>query len=162
MRKLANHGQTQRYFHDFVGVNSRLDSIQAAILRIKLSHLDSYNQARNKAAEFYNKAFAPIDSITTPKIASFSTHLYHQYTIKLNGVDREALQNHLNSKGIPNNIYYPKQNHKQEAFQATTGVLSMPNTEQLGREVLSLPMHTELTTDQLEFITSEIISFINE
>jgi len=161
LRKIANHGQTKRYFHDMIGVNSRLDSIQAAILRIKLKHLDSYSSSRRQAAEYYNSKFEEIEEITTPFVASYSNHVYHQYTIKLHGVNREGLQEHLNDKGIPNNIYYPKQNHHQAAFTTMIGDVSMPNTEEIGREVLSLPMHTELSIEQLEFISSSIIEYIN-
>ncbi len=161
LRKIANHGQTKRYFHDMIGVNSRLDSIQAAILRIKLKHLDAYSSARREAAEYYNSKFEEIEEITTPFVANYSNHVYHQYTIKLHGVNREGLQEHLNDKGIPNNIYYPKQNHHQAAFTAMIGDVSMPNTEEIGREVLSLPMHTELSIEQLEFISSSIIEYIN-
>lgn len=161
LRKIANHGQTKRYFHDMIGVNSRLDSIQAAILRIKLKYLDAYSSARREAAEYYNSKFEEIEEITTPFVANYSNHVYHQYTIKLHGVNREGLQEHLNDKGIPNNIYYPKQNHHQTAFTTMIGDVSMPNTEEIGREVLSLPMHTELSIEQLEFISSSIIEYIN-
>lgn len=162
LRMIANHGQGKRYFHDKVGVNSRLDTIQAAILQIKLRHLDSYIEARQAAANFYNERFADIPQIETPAVADYTDHVYHQYTMKLKGVDREGLQEYLQSKGIPTNIYYPKQNHKQEAFAHLVGDLSMPHTEKLGREVLSLPMHTELSEEQLNHICDEIIAFISK
>ena len=162
LRMIANHGQGKRYFHDKVGVNSRLDTVQAAILQIKLRHLDEYIAARQSAANFYNERFADIPQIETPVVADYTDHVYHQYTMKLKGVDREGLQEYLKSKGIPTNIYYPKQNHKQEAFGHLIGDVSMPHTEKLGREVLSLPMHTELSDDQLNFICDEIIAFISK
>lgn len=160
LRKVANHGQSVRYLHDITGVNSRLDSIQAAILRIKLRHLDNYNKARQEAAAYYGEKFDPIPEITPPFIADNTDHVFHQYTLKLNGVDREGLQNHLNSKGIPSNIYYPVPNHKQKAFEGIIDQTELPKTEKLGEVVLSLPIHTELTKDQLDFITLEIIDFI--
>ncbi len=163
LRKVANHGQSKRYYHDIVGVNSRLDSIQAAILRVKLKHLDRYNGSRAKAAAHYTKAFESIDQITPPVVADYSDHVYHQYTMKLHGVDREKLQEHLQGKGIPSNIYYPLNNHQQKAF-AYVGYQKgdLPITEQLGKEVLSLPMHSELTEEQLNYITSEVINFIRK
>lgn len=163
LAKIANHGQSRRYYHDIVGVNSRLDSIQAAILRIKLRHLDEYINARQKAATFYNEAFAPIESITTPVVAPFTDHVYHQYTLKLSGIDRDALQAHLTDKEIPSNVYYPLNNHMQSAF-AYVGYKKgdMPTTEALGEVVLSLPMHTELSQEQLEYITKEVITFTQE
>ena len=158
---IANHGQSKRYYHDIVGVNSRLDTIQAAILRIKLRHLDSYIAARQDAAAFYTAKFSPYEELTTPHIAEFSDHVFHQYTLKLNGVNREALQKHLADQGIPSNIYYPLNNHMQKAFSDVGYVKGdLPITEALGEEVLSLPMHTELTQEQLEHITSEVITFI--
>jgi len=158
---IANHGQSKRYYHDIVGVNSRLDTIQAAILRIKLRHLDSYIAARQDAAAFYTAKFSPYEELTTPHIAEFSDHVFHQYTLKLNGVNREALQKHLADQGIPSNIYYPLNNHMQKAFSDVGYVKGdLPITEALGEVVLSLPMHTELTQEQLEHITSEVITFI--
>lgn len=160
-RKVANHGQSKRYYHDLVGVNSRLDSIQAAILRIKLRHLDEYIAARREAAEFYSNAFGPLEEITVPTVAPFTDHVFHQYTIKLHGVDRSALQDHLTSKDIPSNIYYPLNNHMQLAFQDMGYKKGdLPLTERLGEHVLSLPMHTELTTEQLTYITDAVIDFI--
>ena len=163
LRKVANHGQSVRYYHDIIGVNSRLDSIQAAILRIKLRHLDQYITDRRRAADFYTNAFSSIPEITPPYVSDFSDHVYHQYTIKLENVDREGLQEHLKSKGIPSNIYYPLNNHRQKAFKDSVDVnIELPVTEELGKQVLSLPMHTELTNDQLTYITTEVITFIEE
>lgn len=161
LRMISNHGQSKRYYHDQVGVNSRLDSIQAAILRIKLKHLDEYNQARNKAADFYTETFSETDKIVPPFVADFSTHVYHQYTVKLKGVDRAKLQEHLQENGVPSNIYYPLPNHKQKAFERNGANVVLPVTEQLGTEVLSLPIHTELTGEQLNHITKSILDYIN-
>ena len=160
LRKVANHGQDKRYYHDLVGVNSRLDSVQAAILRIKLRHLDEYNAARNKAANYYSEKLSQSDKITVPYTAEFSTHVYHQYTLKLHGVDRDGLMKHLADKGIPTNIYYPLANHKQAAFEGMDIDRNLPVTDQLGTEVLSLPIHTELTDEQLVLITESILEFV--
>ena len=160
LRKVANHGQDKRYYHDLVGVNSRLDSIQAAILRIKLRRLDEYNAARNKAADYYSEKLSQSDKITVPFTADFSTHVYHQYTIKLHDVDRDGLMKHLADKGIPTNIYYPLANHKQLAFADMEIDRNLPITDQLGTEVLSLPIHTELTDEQLILITDSILEFV--
>lgn len=160
LRMIANHGQSKRYYHDKIGVNSRLDSVQAAILRIKLRHLDAYNAARRSAADHYSKAFEATDKITTPVIASFSNHVFHQYTFKLHGVDRKGLQDHLAANQIPTNIYYPLANHRQEAFAGISDGSDLPVTEQLSAEVLSLPIHSELTQEQLDYITSHVLNFI--
>lgn len=163
LRKIANHGQGERYYHDEVGVNSRLDSIQAAILRKKLPHLDTYNAARQKAADFYDAAFAGNDKITTPKRAENSTHVFHQYTLKLNGVDRQALISYLNEREIPAMIYYPVALHMQKAYKDERyGEGHFPITEQLVGQVISLPMHTELTDDQLKHITDSLLMFVNQ
>lgn len=161
LRMIANHGQSKKYYHDSIGVNSRLDTIQAAILQVKLRYLDSYIDARIAAAEYYNNAFKGIAEITTPVVASWSNHGYHQYTIKLNGVDRDALQAFLTEKGIPNNIYYPVPVHLQKGYtQYGYKEGDMPITEKLTYQVLSLPIHTELTEEQLAYITQNIIAFI--
>ncbi len=160
IRLVANHGQSRRYYHDVIGVNSRLDSIQAAILRVKLRYLDEYNKNRQEAAAKYNRVFNELPELTTPYVAPNSTHVYHQYTLKLNGIDRSALSEYLSVNGIPNNIYYPLANHKQKAFTDKYGTVTLPVTEQLSEEVLSLPMHTELTDEQIDHITSHVKSFI--
>ena len=163
LRKIANHGQGERYYHDEVGVNSRLDSIQAAILRKKLPHLDKYNAARQKAADFYDAAFAGNDKLTTPKRAENSTHVFHQYTLKLNGVDRQALISYLNEREIPAMIYYPVALHMQKAYKDERyGEGHFPITEQLVSQVISLPMHTELTDNQLNYITDSLLTFVNQ
>lgn len=161
MRMIANHGQSKRYYHDQIGVNSRLDSIQAAILRVKLRYLDEYNAARNKAAEFYGKAFKSTPHITAPVTASFSTHVYHQYTVKLHDVNRDALQAFLKENGVPTNIYYPLANHKQKAFADMVKPERLETTEELSNQVLSFPIHTEMTTEQLEHITRFTLEFVN-
>lgn len=161
IRMVANHGQSVRYYHDEVGVNSRLDSIQAAILRKKLPHLDQYNARRRKAAEFYNHAFADHPKLKTPVIAQGSTHVFHQYTLQLEG-DRQAMIDHLNSKNIPAMIYYPVALHMQKAYQDDRYKEGhFPITEQLVHTVFSLPMHSELEEDQLTYITNSVLEFFN-
>jgi len=160
----------ERYHHDVVGVNSRLDSIQAAVLDAKLPHLDAYNNARQNAARKYNQAFKDIESITTPKTVNgcdgicdaCDCHVFHQYTLKLNDVDRDALVKHLNDNGIPCGVYYPIPLHKQKAYvDARYQEADFQVTNQLVKSVISLPMHTELDDEQIEYITSTIITFIN-
>ena len=163
LRMIANHGQSVRYYHDIIGVNSRLDSIQAAILRKKLPRLDDYNDRRRAAADFYDAAFANEPRITTPVRRSDSTHVFHQYTLKLDGVDRDALKEYLNSKGVPAMIYYPVALHMQKAYtdeRYTVG--RFPVAEDLVNRVISLPMHTELSENQLNFITQTVKEFINQ
>ena len=162
IRMVANHGQSKRYYHDKIGVNSRLDSIQAAILRIKLRHLDEYIAARNHAASHYDNAFGSHPQITVPHRVSYSNHGFHQYTMKLDGVDREGLQNFLSERGIPSNIYYPVPVHLQKAYlDYDHRSMDMSLTEQLCAEVISLPMHTELSQDQLDHISGSVLEFIN-
>jgi dTDP-4-amino-4,6-dideoxygalactose transaminase len=161
LRMISNHGQSVRYYHDIIGCNSRLDSIQAAVLRVKLRYLNEYITARQQAAAFYNDAFKDIAQITTPYVASFSTHGFHQYTIKLEGVNRDGLMQYLQDNGIPANIYYPVPVHLQKGY-TSYGFKEgdMPRTEELTRQVLSLPIHTELTEEQLIYITTHIKRFI--
>ncbi|HAA00197.1 MAG TPA: DegT/DnrJ/EryC1/StrS family aminotransferase [Flavobacteriales bacterium] len=162
LRMIANHGQSVQYVHDSIGVNSRLDSIQAAILRIKLRSLDNYCKARNKAADYYDKAFSSNSKITTPARAKNSTHVFHQYTLLLaDGVDRNALREFLAAKGIPAMIYYPIALHMQKAYtdpRYKEG--DFPVTENLCKRVISLPMHTELDEEQLKFITDAVNEFV--
>jgi UDP-2-acetamido-2-deoxy-ribo-hexuluronate aminotransferase len=163
MRMIANHGQSVRYYHDIIGVNSRLDSIQAAILRKKLPHLDDYNARRRAAADFYDEAFKDEPRITTPMRSPRSSHVFHQYTMKLDGIDRNALQEYLQSKGVPAMIYYPVALHMQKAYvddRYTVG--RFPVAENLVNRVISLPMHTELTENQLNLITHSVKEFINQ
>ncbi len=163
IRMIANHGQSVQYYHDSIGVNSRLDSIQAAILRIKLRELDGYAKARNAAAAYYDKAFANHPKVKTPARAKNSTHVFHQYTLQLKGVDRAALKDYLASKDIPAMIYYPVPLHLQKAYtDARYKAGDFPVTEQLCATVISLPMHTELDAETLKYITSEVLSFLNK
>jgi dTDP-4-amino-4,6-dideoxygalactose transaminase len=161
LKKIANHGQVIKYHHEVVGCNSRLDTIQAAILKIKLPFLDDYCVARQKVAEYYNNAFKDVDQISTPFKANNTTHVYHQYTIKLNGVDRKELIEYLSSHGIPSMIYYPLPAHKQGMFKSFGKEnQDLPVTNRLTDCVLSLPVHTEMETEQLEYITKHVIHFI--
>lgn len=162
LRVVVNHGMTVRYYHDYVGVNSRLDSIQAAILKVKLPHLDQYCAARSYAASYYSKAFANNPKIKTPAHFKNSTHVFHQYTLVLDGVDRAGLIEHLGSKGIPAMIYYPVPLHMQKAYldpRYKEG--DFPVTEHLCKHVVSLPMHTELDEEQLALITTSVLEYVN-
>lgn len=170
IRGIVNHGMYKRYHHDVVGVNSRLDSIQAAVLDAKLPHLDAYNKARQNAARKYNKAFEFVKHIITPKTVNgcagicdtCDCHVFHQYTLKIKNIDRDALVKHLNDNNIPCGVYYPIPLHKQKAYaDERYNENDFKVTNQLVKEVISLPMHTELDDDQIEFITSTIIKFIN-
>ncbi len=158
---IVNHGMKVRYYHDNIGVNSRLDTIQAAILRVKLPHLDEYNLARLKAADYYDKAFADCTKITTPVRSPKSTHTFHQYTVVLNNVDRKALMEHLNNKGIASAVYYPVALHNQKAFQDFKyNPEDYPVTDKLCETVLSLPMNTELDSETLKYITDSVLEFV--
>jgi len=161
LKMIASHGQSRRYYHDVVGCNSRLDTIQAAILNIKLKHLDEYIAARRKAAGYYDNAFANQAKITTPFRASNNNHVFHQYTLVLNEVDRDGLNAFLAKEGVPSMIYYPVPCHKQKMFDAFGGnSFHLPVTDWLTERVISLPMHTELEEEQQEFIVSKVLSFI--
>ena len=163
LRGIVNHGMYKRYYHDVIGVNSRLDSIQAAILRIKLPHLDTYCDARRKVAAYYNHAFSNTDKLRTPITSAFTTHVFHQYTLVLNGVDRAALQQHLSDNNIASAIYYPVPLHNQKAYADTRYLeddFTVTNT--LCRTVLSLPIHTEFEEEQLAYITKTVLDFINK
>lgn len=160
---LVNHGMKMRYYHDMIGVNSRLDTLQAAILRVKLKYLDAYIKARQKVADYYDNVLKNTEGILIPERNGNSTHVFHQYTIRLRGISRDRLKEHLESKGIPAMIYYPVPLHRQQAFQYL-GLedKDFPVTEELCRSVLSLPMHTELDDEQLEYITTAIKDFVNK
>ena len=160
MRMIVNHGQSKRYYHDVVGCNSRLDSVQAAVLRIKLRQLDNYIDARRKVADYYDNYFANIEGIQTPVRGDKSRHVFHQYTLILEGIDRDGLNAFLAERDIPSMIYYPVPAHKQEMF-ASFGSAStdLPVTDWLTERVLSLPIHTEMENDQLEYICSSIAEF---
>ncbi len=161
LRSIVNHGMKVRYYHDTIGVNSRLDSIQAAILQVKLKYLDQYNDSRRKAAEYYNNAFKDCEKIITPAIYEKSKHIYHQYTLKIINADRDKLKNYLIDKGIPCAVYYPVPLHLQKAY-SYYGYKEgdFPVSEHLSKIVLSLPMHTELNNEQLEYITSTVLEFL--
>ena len=160
LRMIANHGQIKKYVHKYIGVNSRLDTVQAAILRIKLRHLDTYSAARNAAASKYDQLLAGIAGLVTPVRQANSTHVFHQYTMKVTGGRRDSLKNHLEQAGIPAMIYYPVPLNEQEAYQAIGRVEGdLSNTQDLCASVLSIPMHTELTDEQIKLITDTIIAF---
>ncbi len=160
LKIVANHGQTKQYYHDFVGVNSRLDSIQAAVLRIKLRHLNEYSESRAKAAQLYDTLLQDVKEIITPSRVSNSTHVFHQYVLKTNGVDRDELRAYLQSENIPCNIYYPVPLNKQKAYWDDTR--EFKNTDYLCEVVFALPMHTELQEEQQEFIIEKIKAFIKK
>lgn len=160
IRMIANHGQSKKYIHDIIGVNSRLDTIQAAVLKVKLKYLNEYIESRNRAAEYYDREFKKINGISIPARFKKSTHGFHQYTLKLDGINRDQLITWLESKGVPANVYYPVPIHLQNGFKNLPhkkGDLSV--TEDLMQRVFSLPMHTELTTEQLAYITDSVQEF---
>lgn len=163
IRMIANHGQSKRYYHDVVGCNSRLDTIQAAVLDIKLRQLDAYNEARRKAAAFYTQAFAHNPAIKPPVIAENNTHVFHQYTLQLNGVDRDGLVDFLASVGIPAMIYYPVPAHRQRMFSfLNLPSVDLPVTDLLTGKVVSLPIHTELDQEQLDYIVQHVLTYTNK
>ena len=158
---IAHHGQSVQYVHDVLGVNSRLDTIQAVILKAKLKHLDEYAAARNKAAAHYDKAFANHPNLIIPKRAANSTHVFHQYTLQIVGCDRNKLREQLAEKNIPAMIYYPIPLHMQNAYRSDRYKQGdFPVTEKLCASVLSLPMHTELDEKTLEHITSTVLELL--
>jgi dTDP-4-amino-4,6-dideoxygalactose transaminase len=167
MRMIASHGESKKYYHDVVGCNSRLDSIQAAILDVKLKHLDEYAAARTMVADHYGKAFANNPKIITPYRASYSHHVFHQYTLIIEDLNdpagfRNGLKDFLAGFNIPSMIYYPVPGHKQKMFKHfNTIAQSMPVTDWLSERVISLPMHTELDEEQLNFISSKVLEYIN-
>ena len=162
LRMIANHGQKVRYYHDVIGVNSRLDTMQAAILDIKLRHLNDYATSRRAAADYYDRAFLGFEGLIKPNRIKEGTHVFHQYTLRVQGGKRDALRTFLEEKGIPSMIYYPLPLHFQKAFaneRYPEG--SMPISEKLSSEVLSLPIHTEMTQEELEFIVGNVKAFFN-
>ena len=160
IRGIVNHGMYKRYYHDEIGVNSRLDSVQAVILRKKLPHLDQYNEARRKAADFYDEAFSNHPNILTPKRAENSTHVFHQYTLRILNGKRDELQAFLASKEIPAMIYYPVALRNQKAYFQESNPKDFINTDKLLEQVISLPMHTELDEKQLRYITDAVLEFM--
>ena len=161
LRGIVNHGMYERYYHDEVGVNSRLDSVQATILRKKLPHLDGYNEARRKAADYYDEAFGNHPQILIPKRADYSTHVFHQYTLRILNGQRNALQKFLAEKEVPAMIYYPVALRKQKAYYQESNPEDFVNTDLLLDQVLSLPMHTELEEEQLKYITDTVLEFLS-
>jgi len=165
LKMIANHGQSRRYYHDIVGCNSRLDCVQAAILDIKLKHLDEYNAARRKAAAYYDKAFAGHPKIQAPFRAPYSNHVFHQYTLLIEDGDNSAqmrfkLNEYLAGHNVPSMIYYPVPGHRQKMFEHfAVNTVAMPVTDWLTERVISLPIHTELDEEQLQFITSKVLEF---
>ncbi len=162
IKMISNHGQAKKYVHKYIGVNSRLDTIQAAILNIKLKYLDEYSNSRNRAAEKYDKLLAGVNSLQIPVRSNKSTHVFHQYTLIIKDNKRDSLKQYLEEKNIPAMIYYPIPLNEQEAYK-NLGIISesLKQTERLCKEVLSLPMHTELTNDQQVHIADAIKSFLN-
>ncbi len=163
LRSIANHGMKVRYYHDDIGINSRLDSIQAAILRVKLKYLSQFNASRNHAADQYDKALSQCSEISIPERVKFSSHIFHQYTIKVENGRRDDLKKFLESKSIPSMVYYPVPLHEQDAYKYlgySEG--EFPVTSDLCRKVLSLPMHPDLEQEQLDYIISNILKFFNK
>jgi UDP-2-acetamido-2-deoxy-ribo-hexuluronate aminotransferase len=160
LQTIANHGQEKKYYHSVIGVNSRLDSVQAAILNIKLQHLDEFCDARRNAADFYDKSFAEIEELQTPERSENSTHVFHQYTLQVKDGKRNELQQHLSNVGVPSMIYYPVPLYRQDAFkQYVSEDFSLPVTEKLCSSVISLPIHTEMTEELQQFIVDQVKSF---
>lgn len=171
IRGMVNHGMYKRYYHDVIGVNSRLDSMQAAVLRAKLPNLDTYNKKRRDAARKYSKAFEGQSEIVVPKTVngcegicdSCDCHVFHQYTLRILNEKRDGLVQHLNDNGVPCGVYYPVPLHRQKAYvDERYDEADFPVTNQLVKEVISLPMHTELDDEQIEFITNLVIDFVNQ
>jgi len=160
LRMIANHGQQKKYQHDVIGVNSRLDTLQAAILMVKLRHLDEYAAQRKAAADFYDAQLGKVGFLSTPVRATYSSHVFHQYTVRVSGVDRDKFKTYLQEHGIPSMIYYPIPLHLQTAYRRKDfGPGSFPITEELSRTVLSLPVHTEMDEEQLSYICETISRF---
>ncbi len=162
LKMIASHGQSKRYYHEMVGCNSRLDAVQAAILDIKLKYLDAYIAARRKAASFYDDAFADNKKITVPYRDAANNHVFHQYTLLLDGVNRDELYQYLASNNIPSMLYYPVPAHRQKMFDNFGGSnFNLPVTDWLTERVISLPMHTELENEQQQFIVDKVLEFVN-
>ncbi|HNF71078.1 MAG TPA: DegT/DnrJ/EryC1/StrS family aminotransferase [Chitinophagaceae bacterium] len=163
MKMVANHGQRKKYVHEMIGCNSRLDTLQAAILSVKLKYLDTFCNARRAVADFYDQAFAGHECIQTPYRAPYSHHVFHQYTLTLNGIDRDILKEQLAEKGIPTMIYYPIPAHRQKMFEELrSGMPELEITDWLTTRVLSLPIHTEMQNEELEYITGTVLELIQK
>jgi dTDP-4-amino-4,6-dideoxygalactose transaminase len=161
IRMIGSHGQSKRYYHDVVGCNSRLDAVQAAILDIKLKHLDGYISSRQKAADFYDQAFKGNNKIETPYRSTNNSHVFHQYTLIIHDASRDELSQFLTEQGVPNMIYYPVPAHRQKMFDAFGGSdYHLPDTDWLTERVISLPIHTELDEEQQQFICDKVLSFL--
>ena len=157
MTMIASHGQKVKYHHDVIGINSRLDTLQAAILNVKLKYLHEYTHKRNEAANFYDNELASCTFLKIPTRAEYSTHVFHQYTLKAEGINRDDFKKYLEGKGIPSMIYYPVPLHLQKAYQRPGfGIGSFPVTEQLSKTVISLPIHTEMTSEELVYICQTV------
>ena len=162
LRMIANHGQAKQYYHDIIGVNSRLDELQAGILRVKLKQLDDFEYRRNQVADFYDKAFSGVNYLQIPKRQANSTHVFHQYTLKIKDGLRDDLKQYLSEKGIPSMVYYPMPLHHQKAYQQIGRIVGdLRISTQLCKEVLSLPIHTEMDDEQLIYITETIKDFFD-
>lgn len=160
IRMIANHGQKIQYKHDIIGLNSRLDALQAAILRVKLKHLKSFEKARSIVADYYDSNLSKHPNLLVPKRSDFTSHIFHQYTLKLNGINRDALRNHLKSIGIPSMVYYPLPIHFQEAFKNIYRIgSSLTISEKLCEELISIPIHTEMDKNQLDFIIEALLNY---
>lgn len=163
LRMIANHGQSKRYYHDVIGCNSRLDNIQAAILRIKLRQLDNYIEARREVAAYYDAFFGTMDGVGIPVRSGDSKHVFHQYTLTLEGHNRDGLNEFLASKDIPSMIYYPVPAHRQKMFEEFgSSSTNLPSTDWLTQRVISLPIHTEMDVEQLELITNTVAQFLTK
>ncbi|MDQ1332861.1 MAG: DegT/DnrJ/EryC1/StrS family aminotransferase, partial [Bacteroidota bacterium] len=163
LRSIANHGMKEKYHYDDIGINSRLDTVQAAILRVKLRHLDQFNAARRSVADFYDKSFAGCSSIILPGRNSYSSQIFHQYTIRVKNGKRDDLKKFLNSVSVPSMIYYPEPLHMQEAYRFLGYANNdFPVTSQLCSEVLSLPMHPDMEQEQLDYITLNVLKYFEK
>ena len=162
IQMISNHGQKIKYHHDIVGINSRLDAIQAAVLNVKLKYLDAYSKSRQEAAAYYDQSLMDVNEITIPERANYSTHVYHQYTLRIKNNLRNDLKKHLTSHGIPSMIYYPLPLYRQKAYEMYAPETHLKNTEQLCQEVLSLPIHTEMSEEKLKYICKHIHTFFSK
>ena len=162
IRMMANHGQTKKYHHKIIGCNSRLDTIQAAILNVKLNYMDDFTQARQKVAQYYDQRLSSLSEIRIPAKSSFSTHIYHQYTIRVKNEQRDALQAYLKERGIPSIVYYPFAVHEQEGYKWVARISGDVNVAtRLCREALSLPIHTEMTDKMIQLIADNVVRFFS-
>ncbi|MCE2742579.1 MAG: DegT/DnrJ/EryC1/StrS family aminotransferase [Fluviicola sp.] len=161
IKMISNHGQSKKYYHDVVGCNSRLDSVQAAILRIKLRNLDTYNASRNEVANYYDQFFAQFPQLKTPVRAENSTHVFHQYTLQVEGLNRDEMNKFLEERGVPSMIYYPVPAHRQKMFESFgSSSTVLPITDWLTERVISLPIHTEMKQEHLDIICNSVAEFI--